>query len=323
MVKSAKFSLPVISVGNLSVGGAGKTPHIEYLIRLFQPYIDLATLSRGYKRQTKGFRFVSPNDTALSAGDEPLQFKRKYRDVIVAVSESRSIGIPLILQRYPRVKTVLLDDAFQHRAVSPGLNILLSSYQTPFYEDFLIPAGRLREFRSAYKRADVIIVTKCPDVVSTLEKTDILTGINPLPHQKVFFSKYKYARPYSFYNPRQRLDFAQDMDVILVSAIANTQYLFDYLDSQVEDVHTLDYEDHRVFTERDIEYINTVFTNRPSKKKIIITTEKDATRLDLHRKAITENQWPIYVLPVEVEFMDESGKEFDEHLKQYLLDFKV
>ena len=323
LVKSSKFSIPVISVGNLSVGGAGKTPHIEYLIRLLQPYINVATLSRGYKRKTKGFRFVEPRDTALMVGDEPLQYRRKYRGVVVAVAENRAIGIPLIVQKYPGIQTILLDDAFQHRSVEPGLNILLSSYENPFYEDYLIPAGRLREYRSGYKRADIIIVTKCPDEISEMEKEDILSGINKLPHQKVFFSKYAYAPPYSFYDPRRRLRLDKDMDVTLVSAIANTQYLFDYLDEEVQEVHSLDYEDHRIFTDRDIEYINTVFKNRPNPKKIIITTEKDATRLDLHRKKISEWKWPLFVLPVEVAFMEDSKADFDQTIKDYLLNFKT
>ena len=307
----------------MSVGGAGKTPHIEYLIRLLQPYINVATLSRGYKRKTKGFRFVEPRDTALMVGDEPLQYRRKYRGVVVAVAENRAIGIPLILQKYPGIQTILLDDAFQHRSVEPGLNILLSSYENPFYEDYLLPAGRLREYRSGYKRADIIIVTKCPDDISAEEMLEIKEAIQPLEYQRVFFSKYAYAPPYSFYDPRRRIRLEKDMDVILVSAIANTQYLFDYLDEVVEEVHSLDYEDHRIFTERDIEYINTVFQNRPNPKKIIITTEKDATRLDLHRKKISEWKWPLFVLPVEVAFIGESGQVFDQSIKDFLLNYRV
>lgn len=322
LVKSSKFNLPVICVGNLSVGGAGKTPHIEYLIRLLRPYLDVATLSRGYKRQTKGFRLIGLQDTALQAGDEPLQYRRKYRDIVVAVAENRAIGIPLILQSYPSVQTILLDDAFQHRAVHAGLNILLTSYTNPFYQDQLMPVGRLREYKSGYERANIIVVTKCPDDLSADARAEMTAAIQPLPHQKVFFSRYTYLRPYSFHNPYQRLDWTEDLDVTLVSAIANTQYLVDYLSQRVGEVHTLDYEDHRVFTDRDIAYIQQVFENRPHQKKILLTTEKDATRLDLHRAKIKELKWPLYILPVEVDFISDKDS-FDQEVKNFLMNFRA
>ena len=179
LVKATKFSLPVISVGNLSVGGAGKSPHVEYLIELLKPYIDVATLSRGFMRKTKGFKLVKYQDTAESVGDEPLQYKRKYNDLVVAVSESRNTGIPMILQQHPNVQTILLDDAYQHRAVTPGLNILLTQFELPFTRDSLLPVGRLREWKAAYKRADIIIVTKCPKEITTDDKNKFIEEINP------------------------------------------------------------------------------------------------------------------------------------------------
>lgn len=322
VVRSSRFSLPIISVGNLSVGGAGKTPHIEYLIQILRPYLNVATLSRGYKRQTKGFRFVQIADSALQAGDEPLQYRRKYRDIVVAVGESRAISIPQIIQRYPNTQAILLDDAFQHRAVDPSLNILLTSYNEPFYDDYLIPAGRLREYRSGYTRADVVIVTKCPDQLEQHEKALIIKKINPLDHQTVFFTRYVYGHPYSFTAVRQRLQLAPQLDVVLVSAIANTAYLVNYLSQHVADVHTLDYEDHRVFTDQDITYINTVYQQRKSRYKIIITTEKDAMRLDLHRDRIVELKWPLFVLPVQVDFLGEEHRDFDTLIKTHLLSYQ-
>lgn len=321
VVRSSSFSLPVISVGNLSVGGAGKTPHVEYLIRLLRPYLNVATLSRGYKRKTKGFRFIQTNDTALLAGDEPLQYRRKYRDIVVSVGENRSIAIPQILQRYPDTQVILLDDAYQHRAVTPSLNILLTSYEAPFYEDYLLPSGRLREYRDGYQRADIILVTKCPDQLSAKEQSDIIEAVQPLNHQKVFFTRYIYGHPYSFHDPRRRLQLDEQLDVILVSAIANTGYLVNYLSQYVEDVQTLDYEDHRVFTNQDIAYIDTVYKQRDSKRKVILTTEKDAMRLDLHRKEITALQWQIFVLPVQVDFL-QAGAVFNQLVKEHLLEFQ-
>jgi len=297
LVKSTQFSLPVISVGNLSIGGAGKTPHIEYLIRLLNPYINIATLSRGYKRKTKGFRFVKPSDNVLATGDEPLMYARKHRE--------------------------LLDDAFQHRSIKPGLNILLTTWDEPFTRDYLLPSGRLREWRSSYERADIIIVSKCPPTLDQTAKDEMIKEISPRGHQKIFFSYYEYDYPYNFYNPKQRIKFDKDLDVILISAIANTNYLLDYLEGQVGAVHHMNYEDHHLFSEVDVDYINTVFKNRDTKRKLIITTEKDAMRLDLHRKKLAELQIPIFVLPTKVAFHDDEGPQFDHDIQDFLSKFKV
>ncbi len=322
LVKSTKFSLPVISVGNLSIGGAGKTPHIEYLIRLLSPYLNVATLSRGYKRKTKGFRFVRPADNVLDAGDEPLMYARKHRGAVVAVGESRAIAIPQIVAKYPNLQTVLLDDAFQHRSIKPALNVLLTTWDEPFTRDYLMPSGRLREWRSAYSRADIIIVSKCPPSISFEEKAMMIQEINPRDHQKIFFSYYQYGYPYNFYNPRQQIKLDKELDVILISAIANTNYLLSYLEEEVEDIHHMNYEDHHLFSDLDIEYIDTVYKNRDSKRKLILTTEKDAMRLDLHRKKLSELNIPIYVLPMQVQFHDNDQERFDNDIKDFLLKFK-
>lgn len=322
LVKSTKFSLPVISVGNLSIGGAGKTPHIEYLIRLLSPYINVATLSRGYKRKTKGFRFVRPSDNVLDAGDEPLMYARKHRGTVVAVGESRAIAIPLMVAKHPNLQTILLDDAFQHRSIKPALNILLTTWDDPFTRDFLLPSGRLREWRSAYSRADIIIVTKCPTHITDEERAEMVREINPKGHQKIYFSYYQYGYPYNFYNPRQLIKLDKELDVILISAIANTNYLLSYLENEVEDVHHMNYEDHHLFSDLDIDYINTVFKNRQSSRKIILTTEKDAMRLDLHRKRLSDLDIPIFVLPTQVQFHEDGQESFDDNIKDFLLKFK-
>ncbi len=164
--KSVSFDIPIISVGNLSTGGTGKSPHVEYLIMLLRPYLNVATLSRGYGRKSKGFRVVTPEDTAETVGDEPLQFKRKFQDVLVTVGEERTMAIPQIMGHANNVQVILLDDAYQHLAVNPGLNILLTDYKRPFFKDFLLPSGNLREWPSGKKRADIIVVTKCPEEVT-------------------------------------------------------------------------------------------------------------------------------------------------------------
>ncbi|NNF34400.1 MAG: tetraacyldisaccharide 4'-kinase [Saprospiraceae bacterium] len=323
LLKSTRFSIPIISVGNLSIGGAGKTPHIEFLIEHLRPYLNIATLSRGYKRKTKGFRMANLNDNALTIGDEPLQYRRKYRDIIVSVSESRTLAIPLILKQAPGTQVVLLDDAFQHRAIVPGLNVLLTTYDQPFTRDILLPAGRLREYSDSYKRADIIIVSKCPEEISEQNRAEIIKEINLLDRQRLYFTKYHYHNPYSFFNPSSRIKLSNDADVILVSAIANTAYLRQHLDNEVASVHELEYEDHHIFLERDIEYMEQVYINRESSNKIILTTEKDAMRLELHRDLIYKKKLPVYVLPVEVSFLFDQKDEFINDIRSFLLNFKV
>lgn len=323
LLKGVSFNLPVISVGNLSVGGAGKTPHIEYLIRLLQDYIDVATLSRGYRRKTKGYLRVQPQMSAEQVGDEPLQFKRKYPEVEVTVSESRTFAIPKIVMDHPEVKVVLLDDAFQHRSVQPGLNILLTEYSHPFTRDFLLPSGRLREWRSAYERADIVIVSKCPPDITEADRAAMAEEINPLPHQQLYFSGYGYLPPYYLFRPDARIRLEPDVDVLLVSAIARTDYLVSYLEEQVNSVKVREYEDHHYFSEYDMGQLKADFDRIESNKKIILTTEKDAMRLELHRRYLVADRLPIFALPVEVFFHFKEGPRFDETIRQFLLNFKA
>ena len=323
LLKASKFNLPVIGVGNLSIGGAGKTPHIEYLIEMLKDYINVATLSRGYKRQTTGFRIVQDSDTAYTAGDEPMQYRKKYPDIVVAVSENRAYAIPQIVKQYPQTQTILLDDSFQHRGVKPGLNILLTSYDSLFTDDYLLPAGRLREWRSGYKRADIIIVTKCPDVIKDTQRAKIVNDIKPLPHQRVFFSYYEYDYPYNFYKSSKRIRLDADLNVVLLSAIANTNYLFSYLDKTVNEIHEIEYADHHLFDSRDIEKIEKVYNNTPGQRKIVLTTEKDAMRLELHRDLLKSLQIPVFILPANVKFHFDDGEKFQDTVKQFLLDFEV
>ncbi len=323
LLKGVSFSIPIISVGNLSVGGAGKTPHIEYLIRLLDPYINVSTISRGYSRKTKGFRFVQATDNAETVGDEPLQFKRKFPHIPITVAESRTFAIPEIIKSHPKMQTILLDDAFQHRSIKAGMNILLTEFSEPFTNDYLLPSGRLREWRSGYKRADIIIVTKCPDEISVEEKKALTNAIQPQAYQQIFFSYYQYFRPYYLFNPRYVAPLQEDWDVILICAIARSDYLVDYLTEQVNSVYTLSYEDHRYFSKNDIANLKRTYDNLPTKKKIIITTEKDAMRIELHREFLVQHKLPIFVLPVQVAFHFNEGEQFDNQIKDFLLDFKV
>jgi len=320
---STTFNIPVINVGNLTVGGAGKTPHTEYLIRLLKPYINVAVLSRGYKRKSKDFKSVTLRDNVHTVGDEPLLYKRKYNDIGVYVDVSRSEGIPQILMKDQNTQVILLDDAYQHRAVKPGLNILLTQFDKPFTNDFFLPSGSLREWRSAYKRADLIIVSKCPFQITEAEKKRLIEQIQPLPHQRILFSYYQYQKPYYMYNPAQTVELAPDVHVLLVSAIASSSYMLQYLNEKTDYLNTMEYVDHHVFTAHEMGLIKRQIDQMPGQKKIILTTEKDATRLDLHRKYIIENKLPIFVLPVDVAFHFNEQPVFDEYIKQFLLNFKV
>jgi tetraacyldisaccharide 4'-kinase len=323
LLKSMTFSVPVISVGNLSVGGAGKTPHIEYLIRLLREHIQIATLSRGYSRKTRGFLEVQRNNDAERVGDEPLQFKRKYPDIGVYVAEDRGFAIPQIMMQRSDTQMILLDDAYQHRSVKPGVNILLTDYANRFTNDYLLPSGRLREWRDAYERADVIIISKCPQTISEEEKEAIRQEINPLSHQQLFFTYYAYQAPYYQFNSRYRLQLDDSLEVLLICAIAKTDYLIDYLQSQAASVRSLEFADHHYFTKADIANLNRTFHQIENKRKVIITTEKDAMRLELHREFLLKERLPIFVLPTEVQFHFDEGPQFDEIIRQYLLNFKV
>jgi tetraacyldisaccharide 4'-kinase len=322
--KAVSFNIPTIAVGNLSMGGAGKTPHIEYLIRLLRDHLELGTLSRGYRRKSAGFKEVTLSMSAEQSGDEPLQFKRKFPDILVAVSESRTLAIPRMLMLRPDLQLILLDDAFQHRAIQPGLNILLTEYEKPFTRDHMLPLGRLREWPSAYKRADLIIVTKCPAEPQLVDKTTLLAEIQPLPHQQVFFSYYAYQQPHYLLDNRYQTTLEDDWDVLLICAIANTDYLTNYLKGQVGHIKIMEFEDHHFFTPADISRLKTTFDNMSAHKKIILTTEKDATRLDLHRSFFVQTRLPVFVLPVEVRFHPQpDGSSPDEVVKDYLLHFKA
>jgi len=323
VLHSVQFSLPVISVGNLSVGGTGKTPHVEYLIRWLSQYIRIGVLSRGYRRSTRGFVEVQPTHDARQVGDEPLMYKLKYPDLPVAVAESRALGIPELLNRHPDIQTVLLDDAFQHREVHPYINILLTEYERPFFEDHLLPMGTLREGPSAMRRADMIIVTKCPERLTARQADDFIQKIRPLPHQRVFFTHYRYGHPYAFFDPTNRLTLQDRHSVLLVAGIARTEYLTSHLVSQVGELYTLEFGDHHYFSARDMDEIWAQFRKINTEEKYLLTTEKDAVRLYLHRERIAQEGWPLYILPVTVEFLLGGEAAFQRAIKETLMQFRV
>lgn len=316
VLASIEFSVPVICVGNLSTGGTGKTPHIEYLIQLLQYEYRIATMSRGYKRRTTGFYLAGNETDATIIGDEPMQFFTKFPELAVSVCEDRMTGIPRLLSERPSVEVVLLDDAFQHRSVKPGLNILIMDINKPFYKDYILPFGSLRESRKAYKRADVIIVSKCPDNLSEEQQVEIVKQIAPAANQRVYFSAIKYQAIHDFFT-NEIIDFRERPNIVLVTGIAKPESMLEYLRTTANDVHLLKYPDHHYFTEANREEMRQTFLSWDAGNKIIVTTEKDATRLALFKEELRNWNIPIGVLPIGISFL-KSGNEFDASVRNYI-----
>ncbi|REH54982.1 lipid-A-disaccharide kinase [Tenacibaculum gallaicum] len=278
--KSRSFDIPVIAVGNLSVGGTGKSPQIEYLIRLLKDNYKIAVLSRGYKRKTEGFQLVNDTHSAEDVGDEPLQFYKKFKkDVMVAVDADRTNGIQQLLQRDNSPEVVLLDDAYQHRKVTASSYILLTKYNDLYVDDFVLPTGNLRESRRGAKRASVIVVTKCPEGLSKTEQEKIVRKINPKSYQKVFFTTIVYDENLKGTEELAISDL-KDKEVLLVTGIANPKPLLNFLKEKEIGFKHLNFPDHHNFTQQDISNIKKAFKELSSQQKIILTTEKDYMRLE-------------------------------------------
>ena len=319
ILKSASFGLPLICVGNLSVGGTGKSPMVEYLVMHLKNQFKIATLSRGYKRKTKGYALANERTTAIDIGDEPMLFHKKFPGVPVAVGEERLVAIPQLLHDRPETQAIILDDAFQHRQVQPGFNILLTECSNLFTRDFFLPTGDLRDQWSSYKRADAIIVTKCRPELSEAEKESLLKEILPLKHQKVFFTTIVYGLPYHIIH-HTLSPIEEDTEVLLITGIANPRPLKSFLEEKVETYHMMHYNDHHIFSIDDWRDIKKRFNNIEADKKIILTTEKDAMRLLKFEQEI--NGMPFYVIPIEHKFLFNEGSQFNEMVSNFILNFK-
>lgn len=318
ILPSAEFKTPLIVVGNLSAGGTGKTPHVEYLIRLLNPKFSVATLSRGYGRLTKGYRLAVDNDGTEEIGDEPMQYIRKFPDIKVAVDESRRNGIHHLLKLQPTPGVILLDDAFQHRWVKPGFSLLLTDYQHLYSDDYLLPAGRLREPRRGARRANMIIVTKTPKVLSPYVRRDILDRLKPRAYQQVLFSYIIYGEWVYFGSGNCRPPLKQRVNTILmITGIANPSPLEEYLRQSCEELVTMTFPDHHRYDEKDMENISITFENIISRNKLIITTEKDAMRLLSPRYEAWINKMPWYFVPMEVEFHGADKELFTNIILTY------
>lgn len=303
--KSVAYGLPVICVGNLSIGGTGKTPMIEYLIRLLKADYKVATLSRGYKRKTSGFQLANSVSKAESIGDEPFQFYSKFKnDILVAVDGDRRNGIEALQKENPDV--ILLDDAFQHRQVKAGLNVLLTTYKNPYFDDIVLPTGNLREPRGGSKRANIIVVTKCPENMSESKKAVFLKGVNPERYQHVFFSSIVYSQ--TVFSAENEALLTNINNFTLVTGIANATPLVEFLKRKNLNFEHLNFQDHYSFTESDILNLQ--------QKQIIITTEKDFMRL----KQYDSLRNKLYYIPITITI--EYSEKFNRIIKKMIESYR-
>lgn len=324
ILRSKSFQLPVICIGNLAVGGTGKTPHTEYLVRLLKKKYQVAVLSRGYKRQTNGYLQASLESNIKAIGDEPYQIQQKFPRILVAVDEKRVRGIEnLIALKEPEVDVILLDDAFQHRYIEAGLNILLTDYHRLFCEDALLPAGRLREPGKAKARAQIVIVTKCPMDMKPIDYNIITKQLGLFPFQHLFFSSFIYgklrpAKTEGLQKERTLSSLLRNEHVLLITGIASPLSMVKEIEKYTKKVELLSFRDHHRFTSREIQYITKQFENITAIKKLIITTEKDATRLLKHPDLTDTIRNNLYILPIEVSVLQNQQYTFNNIILDYV-----
>jgi tetraacyldisaccharide 4'-kinase len=324
ILKSHEFSIPVISIGNLTVGGTGKTPHAEYIIDLLRKSFKVAILSRGYKRATGGFRYADTTSRVMDIGDESLQIFRKFQDIIVAVDRDRVNGVNSILNEKPETGVIILDDAFQHRRITPGFSILLTDFERLMIKDALLPYGNLRENINNMSRADIILITKSPENISPIQRRIIVKEINKAPYQNLYFTSIIYKDPVAVFEsnntPVSLMSLSQgnNSGIVLVTGIANTNPLYEYLQKSFSEIIHLSFGDHHNFTENDIEKITAAWSGLKSKSKYIITTEKDAVRLQEFTNFAEPLRSSFFYIPIGIIFLNDDKDEFDNLIVDYV-----
>ena len=320
VLRSETVDVPTICVGNLAVGGTGKTPHTEYVLDALRRHFRVAVLSRGYKRHTQGFVLAGAGTDATQVGDEPYQMFRKYPDVRLAVDERRVHGVRELLRRFPGLDVVVLDDALQHRAIRPGLTVLLTDYARLYTRDWPLPAGRLREWRSGSRRADLIVVSKCPADLSIDERRRIHREIAPREGQSLYFSTYRYRPLQAVFPGVNPGTFTPDgsTGILLVAGIVSPQAMVAHLAPQAPQVETMFFPDHHLFTAQDFEAMRQKLQAMNFSRSILVVTEKDAARL-LSLGYYPEALKPLtYALPIEVDFLDDPNQSFIQKITQYV-----
>jgi len=321
LLASTQFDFPVISVGNLTVGGTGKTPHIEFLIELLQKNYNVAVLSRGYKRKTKGFLLATDKSTSQTIGDEPFQLFRKFKNITVAVDEKRVHGIQQLKNLQPDIDVVLLDDAFQHRAVNPGLKILLSDYSRLYIHDSHLPGGLLRECKSGSKRADIVVVTKCHANISNVQISALTQQLKIAKHQSLYFSNIEYDSIQPVFETKKMHPALKNLNgfaVLLVTGIVSNMPVIEYLTEQNASVETMKFPDHHSFTANNYSEIEQKFIHLQSDKKIILITEKDAARMVSIPGFPEVLKESLYYIPIRIQILENKQQQFSQKIIHYV-----
>ena len=327
VLKATEYNMPVISVGNLAVGGTGKTPHVEYLVALLKEKFRVATLSRGYRRKTRDFRVASIESTAAEIGDEPLQIKRRFPAITVAVDRSRRNGIRQLMKLSPPIEVILLDDAYQHRAVRPGLSILLMDYSLPVDRDRLLPAGRLREPAGNRNRADILLVTRSPERVRPIERREVVKRLGLSIRQHLYFTSVRYGALLPVFEgaPEREASWYKENvgSVLIVTGIAQPRPVRQFARSISTRIREINYPDHHRYTARDLDRIIDTYTTLKGEGQeiLVLTTEKDATRLrelsppDPFRSAC-------YAVRIHIHFLNDDEQEFNKQIHNYVVSNK-
>lgn len=325
-IHSQEFPCATIAIGNLAVGGTGKTPHAEYLLRLLSPHHATALLSRGYGRKTHGFLMAGKSSTAAEIGDEPLQMHLKFPHVSVAVDENRCEGLWLLLSMKQPPEVVILDDAFQHRYVRAGLYLLLTDYHRLYSSDFVLPAGRLRESKRGAKRAQIVLVTKCPKNLSLKEQQDIARKLKLQENQRLFFTTWKYGTPYGLFSEKEKTQ--KNKEALVITGIAHPEPLYEHLSKKGYDIKPLRFPDHHAFTDASAAIINRTYEEM-AEGSAVFTTEKDAVRFRLIKsKLSTSLREALQVQPIEVAFVENdeeetNQKEFNQTIYNYVTSYQT
>jgi len=324
VLKPEEFNIPVICVGNLAAGGTGKTPHTEYLADLLKKEFNVAILSRGYKRKTRGFLIADSNSSVSETGDEPLQMSLKFPGIVIAVDSNRIRGVQGILRKKPETNVIILDDGFQHRRITPGFSILLSAYDRLFINDLMLPYGNLRESKTNMRRADIILITKSPESVSAIQRRIIVKQINKFPYQNLYFTSVTYSDPVPVFDGNDPAPgifdalLTDDTGIVLVTGIADPGPLAEYIKVRSAEQVILSFGDHHRFRERDIEKITNAWNSLRSGRKYLVTTGKDAVRLREFASFAEPIRSASYYIPVGIHFLNDDQGEFDNLITDYV-----
>jgi tetraacyldisaccharide 4'-kinase len=324
LIPSREHPLAIISIGNLTVGGTGKTPHAEFILSELQSLFRIALLSRGYKRKTKGFVLAGPDSDYREIGDEPCQMAMRFPGIPVAVCENRNKGIEMLRSRYPKLDAILLDDAFQHRSVRAGLSILLTDYQHLYTRDYLLPGGNLRESKTGSKRADIIVITKCPPDLKPIDMRLLQHEINPAIHQQLFFSSFSYDEPFPLrLTGNESMVYYRDMkekkmSALLLTGIVNPDLLREHLSQYCNEIVGLRFPDHHDYNRKDALLIEKKFAEIKNPEKLILTTAKDAARLINNKYLSDKLKNNIFVIPVRIQILDNKETAFIQKITDYV-----